>query len=223
MPELEPDEAELDDNNVHASDQDEYISYQQEKDPRFLFGVLSFVLALLFLIVYFNDGFNSLLLLGTIIFGLIGMLLMSSQRREAGSATATTQGEQKSGEAIKDTLSPFELLVKEALDSIPFEFQQQMENVLVRVESEPGEEVLKRVGVKEGHVLLGLYEGVPLTALHRHNTATLPELITIYQRTIEDYCGQNPKRIRKQVRKTVLHEVAHHFGMGHEEMPIWVN
>jgi predicted Zn-dependent protease with MMP-like domain len=220
MPELETDEEEFDDNEVLMPGQDEYSSKQ--KDLRFLFGAVSFFIALLFLIVYFNAGFNSLLLLGTIIFGLIGMLLISSQRREVGSATATVQGEQTSKEDIKNTLSPFELLVKEALDSIPFEFQEKMDNVLVQVESEPGEEVLERVGVKEGHVLLGLYEGVPLTAWHRHGTTTLPERITIYQRTIEDYCGQDPERIRKQVRNTVLHEVAHHFGMDHEEMPIWV-
>ncbi len=220
MPELEADKAEFDDNEVPVSGQDKYTSNQ--KDSRFLFGAMSFIIALLFLIVYFNAGFNSLLLLGTIIFGLIGMLLISSQRREADSATATAQGEQNSREDIKDTLSPFELLVKEALDSIPLEFQEKMDNVLVQVESEPGEEVLKRVGVKEGHVLLGLYEGMPLTAWHRHSATILPECITIYQRTIEDYCGQNPERIRKQVRNTVLHEVAHHFGMDHEEMPIWV-
>jgi predicted Zn-dependent protease with MMP-like domain len=222
MPELDANNAEFDDNEVYASNQDEYTSDQKEKDPRFLFGALSCVIALLFIIVYFNAGFNSLFLLGTIIFGLIGMVLMSSRRRETGRATATTQGEQKSGGDIKDTLSPFELLVKEALDSIPLEFQEKMDNVLVRVESEPDEEVLERVGLKEGHVLLGLYEGVPLTAWHRQGTTTLPECITIYQRTIEDYCGQNPERIRNQVRNTVLHEVAHHFGMGHEEMPIWV-
>jgi len=222
MPEPETDEAEFDDNEVHASNQDEYTSDQKEKDPRFLFGTISFVIALLFVIIYFNAGFGSLLLLGAILFGLIGMVLMSSQRREAGSATTTVQGEQNSGGDIKDTLSPFELLVKEALDSIPLEFQEKMDNVLVRVESEPDEEVLERVGVKEGHVLLGLYEGMPLTAWHRQGSTTLPERITIYQRTIEDYCQQNPKRIRNQVRKTVLHEVAHHFGMGHEEMPIWV-
>jgi len=49
-----------------------------------------------------------------------------------------------------------------------------------------------------------------------------PEIITIYQHTIEAYCHGDPDRIREQVRHTVLHEVAHHFGIDHEEMPIWV-
>ena len=56
-------------------------------------------------------------------------------------------------------LRPFEQLVREALASIPPEFHEQMENVLVRVQFEPGEEVIDRVGLKEGYTLLGLYEG----------------------------------------------------------------
>jgi predicted Zn-dependent protease with MMP-like domain len=221
MSELEPSTEESDD-NAHSPGRDEYTSVEQEKNPSFLLGVISFVIALLLIIIYFNAGFNSLLLLGAIIFGLAGMLLISSQREKARSAATTVPGEQESDEDTEDALTPFELLVKEALDSIPLEFQGKMDNVLVQVESEPGEEVLERMGVKEGHVLLGLYEGTPLTAWGRQSTTILPERITIYQRAIEDYCKHNPERIRKQVRKTVLHEVAHHFGIDHEEMPIWV-
>ena len=221
MSEPEPDTQESHD-DANSAGRDEYASVEQEKNPEFLLGVISFILALLFIIIYFNSGFNLLLLLGAMIFGLAGTLLLSSQRRKARSASATAQSDQESSEDSGDTLSPFELLVKEALDSIPLEFQEKMDNLLVQVESEPGEEVLERIGVNEGHVLLGLYEGMPLTAWGRQSATILPERITIYQRTIEDYCKHNPERIRKQVRKTVLHEVAHHFGIGHEEMPIWV-
>jgi predicted Zn-dependent protease with MMP-like domain len=96
-----------------------------------------------------------------------------------------------------------------------------MENVLVRVQYEPGEEVMQRVGIKEGYSLLGLYDGVPLTTYGQARVSQ-PEIITIYQRTIEAYCHGDPDRIREQVRHTVLHEVAHHFGIDHEEMPIWI-
>jgi predicted Zn-dependent protease with MMP-like domain len=60
-----------------------------------------------------------------------------------------------------------------------------------------------------------------LTA-YGHDRTSQPEIITIYQRTIEAYCHGDPDRIREQVRHTVLHEVAHHFGIDHEEMPIWI-
>src|SRR5215467_1317033 len=210
------------DDNAHSPGRDEYTAYEKEKNPRFLLGAVSFVIAVLLLLIYFNAGFNSLLLLGAIIFGLAGALLLSTWGEEARSATTTTQGKQESDKDTGNALTPFESLVTEALDSIPLEFQEKMDNVLVQVENEPGEELLERVGVKEGHVLLGLYEGMPLTAWGRQSATILPERITIYQRAIEDYCKHNPERIRKQVRKTVLHEVAHHFGMDHGEMPIWV-
>ena len=118
-------------------------------------------------------------------------------------------------------MSPFQQHVREALATIPTEFHEKMENVLVRVQYEPGEEVMDRVGVKEGYTLLGLYEGVPLTTYGQARMPH-PEIITIYERTIVDYCQGDPDRIRRQVRHTVLHEVAHHFGIDHEEMPIWI-
>ena len=125
------------------------------------------------------------------------------------------------GDTEEEAFTPFEVLVEDALSSIPLEFQEKMANLVVMVEDEPDEETLERVGMREGQILLGLYQGVPLTA-QGHAGAILPERITIYQRAIEDYCHGDPELIRKQVRSTILHEVAHHFGMDHEEMPIWV-
>jgi predicted Zn-dependent protease with MMP-like domain len=119
------------------------------------------------------------------------------------------------------SLTPFETLVQEALASIPAEFQERMNNVHVQVEYEPDEELLRRVGTKEGYTLLGLYEGIPLTTYGRLHSS-YPETITIFQHTIERYCHGDPDRIREQVLHTVLHEVAHHFGIDHDEMPIWI-
>src|ERR1051326_3876881 len=123
--------------------------------------------------------------------------------------------------AEEDELTQFKLLVEDALASIPFEFQEKMANRAILVESEPDEEVLRRVGVNEGYTLLGLYQGVPLT-VQGHARPMIPESITIYQHPIENYCHGDPERIRSQVRSTVLHEIAHHFGIDHDEMPIWV-
>ena len=116
---------------------------------------------------------------------------------------------------------PFDVLVQEAVQSIPEEFQEHMDNLAIIIEDEPNAETLERVGIGEGRILLGLYQGVPLTTYGKARSL-LPERIIIYQRNIERYCHNDPERIRAQVKKTVLHEVAHHFGMGHEEMPIWV-
>lgn len=139
------------------------------------------------------------------------------------SATHFEHGEDHSEEIdnAQPSLTPFETLVQQALASIPEEFHERMNNVYVQVEYEPDEELLRRVGTREGYTLLGLYEGVPLTTYGRlHNS--YPETITIFQHSIERYCYGDPDRIREQVLHTVLHEVAHHFGIDHDEMPIWI-
>ena len=208
----------------------------------YFFAMISFLIALIILGIYFNNYYDVLsgwlLLAGVFAFGVIGVFFLLSntrmihstsiQRDYQGNVVGNTflkAEKEESLEVVKDSygdeLSPFEQLVREALATIPSEFHEQMENVLVRVQYEPGDEVMHRVGIKEGYTLLGLYEGVPLTA---YGQARLPhpEIITIYERSIVEYCHGNPDRIRRQVRHTVLHEVAHHFGIDHEEMPIWI-
>ncbi|MBA3824789.1 MAG: metallopeptidase family protein [Ktedonobacterales bacterium] len=120
-----------------------------------------------------------------------------------------------------DPMSHFEELVRRAIDDIPAEFAEQMENLEVFIEEEPTYELLRRTGVKPGYTLLGLYEGVPLTK-QSHFQGHLPEKITLFRGPIERHAYFIPARIEHQVRATLLHELAHHFGMDHDEMPIWV-
>lgn len=236
MPDMELSEEEYDDDEIPADD--ELPVSEKDNRSRYFFAVMCFLIALILLSFYLNNhldvGPGLLLLFLAFIFGYLGVLFWrrrSALNLKVGSwldnehnvgEKATIEPEE-TGEALEDGEEDdqvaFEQLVKEALASIPEEFHEQMENVLVRVESDPGEEVLRRVGVKEGYTLLGLYEGVPLTAYGRIGG---PEIITIYQHPIERYCHWDPDRIREQVRHTVLHEVAHHFGIDHDEMPIWV-
>ena len=114
----------------------------------------------------------------------------------------------------------FDALIEEALAAVPYTFDEYMRNVIVRAEPEPDAETLKRAGVPEGHTLLGLYHGVTLT--RRGANEGGPEVITIYRGPIERYCRGDLGAIRSQVRATVLHEMAHHFGIDHDDMPEWV-
>jgi curved DNA-binding protein CbpA/predicted Zn-dependent protease with MMP-like domain len=114
----------------------------------------------------------------------------------------------------------FEQLVDEALADIPAEFHIYLENVVVRVKPDPSPEEIKRMKVRPCNLLLGLYEGIPLT--HQGARGHPPEVITIFQHSIEAYCHDDPDRMRYQVRAAVFHELAHHFGLSHEEMPAWV-
>ncbi len=124
-------------------------------------------------------------------------------------------------EKVEDEgLAAFNTLVDEALAGIPDDFKSWLENLVVRVEENPSEETLRQAHVGHGHTLLGLYVGVPLTAMGTDRAG--PEVVTIFRQPIERYCHGDPDRIREQVRATVLHEIAHHFGIDHDEMPEWV-
>ncbi len=226
----------------HEIEPDEHTLHENMNRSRYVFAMISFLIALLILAIYLNNYYDVLsgwlLLAGMFAFVAIGVCflwpntilsnILNKNREYQGNEVKNTFIEAETEEPLeegeetdREDLSPFERLVREALATIPTEFHEKMENVLVRVQYEPGEEVMDRVGVKEGYTLLGLYEGVPLTTYGQARMPQ-PEIITIYERTIVEYCHGDPDRIRRQVRHTVLHEVAHHFGIDHEEMPIWI-
>jgi predicted Zn-dependent protease with MMP-like domain len=105
----------------------------------------------------------------------------------------------------------FATIVAEALDSLPEEFARHLENVEVQVEWRPGREQRRAAGLKPWQSLYGLYEGVPLTE-RMSGGPLLPGLITIFQEPLErDFPGH--EALRAQVRRTVLHEIAHFFGI----------
>jgi predicted Zn-dependent protease with MMP-like domain len=106
------------------------------------------------------------------------------------------------------TPEEFEELVGEALDSIPDSLAKAMDNVVVLVEPEPP------AGMPG---LLGLYEGTPLTSRGRWYAGVLPDRITIYSGPITRG-WLTREQIVEQVRITVVHEVAHHFGIDDDEL-----
>ena len=113
--------------------------------------------------------------------------------------------------------SRFERLVAEALDSLPLEFQEKMENVDVVIEAWPSREQVRRMGLPHRETLLGLYEGVPLTERTSGYGLVLPDRITIYQGPVEACC-RSAREIRRQVRQVVMHELGHHFGISDERL-----
>lgn len=235
---------EQEDDYAQEPELDEYTRRENEHRSGYFLAALCFLIALLCLAALFNHAFlyPTLLQLGALIFGAMGIFFVVRSQATMGHGVDVRSlphedprhpegkdpgeleaGGDGDGDESEDEgeLTPFEQLVHEALASIPEEFQERMESVFVRVVYEPAEEVLRRVGAKEGYTLLGLYEGVPLTTFGYRYSAQ-PQVITIYQRTIEAYCHGDAERIREQVRRTVLHEVAHHFGIDHDMMPIWI-
>jgi len=111
----------------------------------------------------------------------------------------------------------FERIVAESLDDLPPVFLERLENVEVVVEPYADQQTLRLAGVKNPMQLLGFYHGVPLTERSHGYTLVLPDKISIYQRPIECVC-RTPDAIRAQVRRTVLHELAHHFGISDDRL-----
>ncbi len=94
---------------------------------------------------------------------------------------------------------------------MPAEFVVYLDNVDIVVEDWPTQEMLAGRTVDEGDLLLGLYEGVPLTERGDYGMV-LPDKITLFQKSIESICADQ-NEIVDEVRLTVIHEVAHHFGI----------
>jgi predicted Zn-dependent protease with MMP-like domain len=105
----------------------------------------------------------------------------------------------------------FEEIVVEAIDGLPAEIAEAMSNVFVVVEDWPSPETLEEMELRSRHQLLALYEGIPLI---KRSTAysALPDRITIFQGPIQSMCSREGE-LREEIRKAVVHEIAHHFGI----------
>ena len=105
-------------------------------------------------------------------------------------------------------MEDFEDSAQAAIDSLPDDLRQAMSNVAIMVEDEP----------PPGQPLLGLYEGVPLTRRTTGYSGVPPDKITIYRGPLERHYGHDPALLQQQIRRVVLHEIAHHFGISDERL-----
>ena len=110
----------------------------------------------------------------------------------------------------------FEDLVREALEGLPEEFLARLDNVDVVVEDMPTAEQLGENGIGPDGTLFGLYEGIPLTERHNYSLV-VPDKITIFQRPLEQECETHDE-LMAEVQATVVHEVAHFFGIDDEAL-----
>jgi len=107
----------------------------------------------------------------------------------------------------------FERLVVKAVAELPEEFRERLENVAIIIQPRPTPRQLVRSRVRRGSSLLGLYEGIPHPRRTTGYSMVAPDKITIFQKPIELKCGRDEGKIRREVRRVVLHEIGHHFGM----------
>ena len=108
----------------------------------------------------------------------------------------------------------FGMLVEKAVESLPQEFKDKLENVEIVVEDLPTKRQTIRLNLGHPLQLLGLYEGVPQTGRGTGYTLVLPDKITLFQKSIETKCNYSERRIEIEIGDVVKHEIAHHFGIG---------
>lgn len=110
----------------------------------------------------------------------------------------------------------FQNLVDEAIERLPKVHKDNLKNVGFFVKNQPTEDQLHGAGVRQGGLLLGLYEGVPLPQ-RQGATSGLPDKITIFKEPLQ-IVSRDLNQLRTNIRNTVWHEVAHYFGLDHKRI-----
>jgi predicted Zn-dependent protease with MMP-like domain len=113
----------------------------------------------------------------------------------------------------------FYTLIDEAMEDMPSEFQEKLDNVNIFVEPHPTEEQARKFKLRENHTtLFGLYEGIPHTRRGRYGIgATVPDKITLFAYPIMSR-AKTRQELKAQIKDTLYHEIGHHFGMSEEEI-----
>jgi predicted Zn-dependent protease with MMP-like domain len=117
---------------------------------------------------------------------------------------------------------PFDQLLEQVLSELPPRLRALLEEVPLVVEDHPSPSVLRHTGLGPDE-LCGLYTGIPLTDRSVLHSGAMPDVITIYRRGLlaasTDRRGRcTPGRLLRQIRKTVLHEIGHHFGLDEDDL-----
>ena len=111
----------------------------------------------------------------------------------------------------------FEMLITRAMDELPREYIERLDNVAITYADNPTPEQLTKQGVKEGQLLLGLYEGIPLTQRGSSYSLVLPDKITLFKIPILSLSSFDSD-IYERVKRTLWHEIAHHYGLDHRRI-----
>ena len=111
----------------------------------------------------------------------------------------------------------FNKLVAESLDALPEEFRARIKNVAVVVEDYPAETGPTESVPEDEDLLMGVFDGTPLTQKGTMQIEAGPDRVVLYQKNIEAVCD-NDEEIREEVRLTVLHELGHYFGLEEDDL-----
>ena len=115
----------------------------------------------------------------------------------------------------------FRQIVTLAIDDLPDEFRNALDNIEIVIEDDPSPTQAKQFEKRNSGkmLLLGLYQGIPKGKRDpQFYSGVLPDKITLFKKSIEKYCGNNEQVMIDQIQKTLLHEIGHYFGMKDKEL-----
>ena len=113
--------------------------------------------------------------------------------------------------------SQFERILSRAVEALPAEFRNALDDLAIVVEAWPQSDLLDDLGVPPEETIYGFYQGVPLPERSVNDPYRLPDVISIYQGPLEeDFPG--PVELQRQIRITLLHEIGHYFGLDEEAL-----
>ncbi|MES2876394.1 MAG: metallopeptidase family protein [Patescibacteria group bacterium] len=111
----------------------------------------------------------------------------------------------------------FDQLITRAMDELPQEYIHGLNNVAIVMADEPDEVQREKLKLRHGHLLLGLYEGVPRTARTGNEAGLLPDKITLFKYPILAVSNDEAE-LFEQVKRTLWHEIAHYYGLDHDRI-----
>lgn len=118
---------------------------------------------------------------------------------------------------IKVTDEQFEDIINQALDSLPPKYVKRLKNVAILSAETPSAQQRKQLNISDNQLLFGLYQGIPLTKRGSNYTLVLPDTITIFKQPHEQVASSLAD-LQEAVRKTLWHEIAHYFGLDHQQI-----
>lgn len=109
----------------------------------------------------------------------------------------------------------FDLLITKAMDELPQSYIERLDNVAIVQADEPTESQIIKMRIDDQHLLLGLYEGIPLVDRGAGYTFVLPDKITLFKHPILAV-SRSEDELFENIKRTLWHEIAHHYGLGHD-------
>jgi predicted Zn-dependent protease with MMP-like domain len=112
----------------------------------------------------------------------------------------------------------FDEMISQAIDTLPKRDIENLQNVVIAYADEPDEYQREKINLRGDTLLLGLYEGIPLTERGAGYNLVLPDKITLFKQPLVYYAQSKGSKLEEEVRHTLWHEIAHFYGLNHDDI-----